>query len=147
MFSLVITTYMYSLCVYYNHHHHQVVRRRSNHSHQGIRRYRQHHQHLLLLLQLPRHHYYQMFSRESKTLVQITSTRSNPNELIIINGIPATGRSTALGSGFVYDNQGHIITNYHVVDAATKADVTFTDGNTYSAKVIGKDPNSDLAVL
>jgi S1-C subfamily serine protease len=88
-----------------------------------------------------------MFSRESKTLVQITSTRSNPNELIIINGIPATGRSTALGSGFVYDNQGHIITNYHVVDAATKADVTFTDGNTYSAKVIGKDPNSDLAVL
>jgi len=81
------------------------------------------------------------------SVVQITSTRSNPNELLIINGIPATGRSTALGSGFVYDSQGHIITNYHVVADATKADVTFTDGNTYSAKVIGKDPNSDLAVL
>ena len=67
--------------------------------------------------------------------------------MIIINGVPETGRSEALGSGFVYDSQGHIITNYHVIDGATKADITFTDGNTYSAKVIGKDPSSDLAVL
>jgi S1-C subfamily serine protease len=89
----------------------------------------------------------EVFQRVENSVVQITSTRSNPNELLIINGIPATGRSTALGSGFVYDSQGHIITNYHVVADATKADVTFTDGNTYSAKVIGKDPNSDLAVL
>jgi S1-C subfamily serine protease len=89
----------------------------------------------------------EVFQRVESSVVQITSTKSNPNELIIINGVPETGRSTALGSGFVYDNQGHIITNYHVIDAATKADVTFTDGNTYSAKVIGKDPNSDLAVL
>ncbi|MFL6347694.1 MAG: S1C family serine protease, partial [Nitrososphaeraceae archaeon] len=59
----------------------------------------------------------------------------------------STGRSTALGSGFVYDNQGHIVTNYHVVSGVTKADVTFTDGNTYSANVVGKDPNSDLAIL
>jgi S1-C subfamily serine protease len=88
-----------------------------------------------------------VFKKVENSVVQITSTRSNPNELLIINGIPATGRSTALGSGFVYDSQGHIITNYHVVADATKADVTFTDGNTYSAKVIGKDPNSDLAVL
>jgi S1-C subfamily serine protease len=79
--------------------------------------------------------------------VQITSRTSNPNEVIILNGVPQTGRSTALGSGFVYDNQGHVITNYHVIDGATRADVTFTDGNTYSANVIGKDPNSDLAVL
>ncbi|MBV9175842.1 MAG: trypsin-like peptidase domain-containing protein, partial [Nitrososphaeraceae archaeon] len=64
-----------------------------------------------------------------------------------INGVPATGKSTALGSGFVYDNQGHIITNYHVIDGATTADVSFTDGNTYSAKVIGKDPDADIAVL
>jgi S1-C subfamily serine protease len=88
-----------------------------------------------------------VFKKVENSVVQITSTRSDPNQLIIINGIPATGRSTALGSGFVYDNQGHIITNYHVVADATRADVTFTDGNTYSAKVIGKDPNSDLAVL
>src|SRR6188472_2177323 len=88
-----------------------------------------------------------VFKKVENSVVQITSTRSNPNQLIIINGVPATGKSTALGSGFVYDNQGHIITNHHVVADADKADVTFTDGNTYSAKVIGKDPNSDLAVL
>ena len=88
-----------------------------------------------------------VFQKVENSVVQITSTTSNPNEVIIINGVPATGRSTALGSGFVYDNQGHIVTNYHVINGATKADVTFTDGNTYSANVIGKDPNSDLAVL
>ena len=89
----------------------------------------------------------EVFQRVENSVVQITSTRSNPNQLIIINGVPESGKSTALGSGFVYDNQGHIITNHHVVADADKADVTFTDGNTYSAKVIGKDPNFDLAVL
>ena len=89
----------------------------------------------------------EVFQRVENSVVQITSTRSNPNQLLIINGVPESGRSTALGSGFVYDNQGHIITNHHVVADADKADVTFTDGNTYSAKVIGKDPNFDLAVL
>jgi S1-C subfamily serine protease len=88
-----------------------------------------------------------VFNKVQNSVVQITSTTSNPNEVIIVNGVPATGRSTALGSGFVYDNQGHIVTNYHVIDGATAADVTFTDGNTYSAKVIGKDSNSDIAVL
>jgi S1-C subfamily serine protease len=88
-----------------------------------------------------------VFQRVENSVVQITTTRSNPNEVIIINGVPETGRSTALGSGFVYDNQGHIITNFHVVADATNADVTFTDGNTYSAKVIGKDSQADLAIL
>jgi S1-C subfamily serine protease len=88
-----------------------------------------------------------VFKRVENSVVQITSTRSDPNQVTIINGVPATGRSTALGSGFVYDNQGHIITNHHVIDGATTADVTFTDGNTYSAKVIGKDPDADIAVL
>ena len=45
------------------------------------------------------------------------------------------------------DKQGHIITNSHVIDGANTADVTFVDGNTYRAKVIGKDPSSDIAVL
>jgi S1-C subfamily serine protease len=88
-----------------------------------------------------------IFQKVENSVVQITSTKSNPNEIIIENGVPATGRSTALGSGFVYDNQGHIVTNYHVVTGTRKADVTFTDGNTYSANVVGKDPNSDLTVL
>jgi S1-C subfamily serine protease len=88
-----------------------------------------------------------VFKRVENSVVQITSTRSNPNQITIINGVPANGKSTALGSGFVYDNQGHIVTNNHVIDGATAADVTFVDGNTYSAKVIGKDPDSDIAVL
>ncbi len=52
-----------------------------------------------------------------------------------------------MGSGFVYDTQGHIITNNHVVSNAKIVDVTFIDGNRYTATVIGKDPFSDLAVL
>src|SRR5919206_1935283 len=88
-----------------------------------------------------------VFQKVENSVVQITSTKSNPNEVIILNGVPQTGRSTALGSGFVYDNQGHIVTNNHVVSGVKKADVTFTDGNTYSANVVGKDPNSDLGVL
>ncbi|MFL6360937.1 MAG: trypsin-like peptidase domain-containing protein, partial [Nitrososphaeraceae archaeon] len=79
-----------------------------------------------------------VFQKVENSVVQITSTKSNPNEVIILNGVPQTGRrSTALGSGFVYDSQGHIVTNYHVIDGATKADVTFTDGNIYSANVVG----------
>jgi S1-C subfamily serine protease len=88
-----------------------------------------------------------VFQKVENSVVQITSTTSNPNEIIIENGVPATGKSTALGSGFVYDNQGHIVTNYHVTNGARRADVTFTDGNTYSANVVGKDPNADIAVL
>lgn len=88
-----------------------------------------------------------IFKRVENSVVQITTTRSNPNQLIIINGVPNTGRDTALGSGFVLDKQGHILTNNHVVDGATKADITFVDGNTYSAKVVGRDPFGDLAVL
>src|SRR5918911_4996236 len=89
-----------------------------------------------------------VFQKVENSVVQITSTKSNPNEVIILNGVPQTGRrSTALGSGFVYDSQGHIVTNYHVIDGTARADVTFTDGNTYSANVIAKDPNSDIAVL
>jgi len=88
-----------------------------------------------------------VFQKVENSVVQITSTTSNPNEIIIDNGVPATGKRMALGSGFVYDNKGHIVTNYHVVTGTRKADVNFTDGNTYSANVVGKDPNSDLTVL
>lgn len=88
-----------------------------------------------------------IFKRVENSVVQITTTRSDPNQLVIINGAPSTGRNTALGSGFVLDKQGHILTNNHVVDGATKADITFVDGNTYSAKVVGRDPFGDLAVL
>jgi 2-alkenal reductase len=52
-----------------------------------------------------------------------------------------------LGSGFVLDQQGHLITNNHVIDGASKVEVTFEDGTVVPAEVIGADPDSDLAVL
>jgi 2-alkenal reductase len=51
------------------------------------------------------------------------------------------------GSGFVWDTQGHIITNNHVVEGADALQVTFTDGIVLPAEVIGRDPDSDLAVI
>ncbi len=55
--------------------------------------------------------------------------------------------SEALGSGFVWDKQGHIVTNNHVVDGANQIEVTFADGLTVPATVVGADPESDLAVI
>ncbi len=52
-----------------------------------------------------------------------------------------------LGSGFVYDLEGHIITNYHVIEDATSIQVTFLAGNITRASRIGEDPYSDLAVV
>lgn len=89
----------------------------------------------------------QIFKQVENSVVQITSRVPNPNMQIIINGNPLGGQSTRLGSGFVYDKQGHIITNNHVIDGAAAADVTFVDGNSYRAKVVGNDPSSDIAVL
>ena len=54
---------------------------------------------------------------------------------------------SALGSGFVWDQQGHIVTNNHVVSGADKIEVTFSNGSTVPATLVGADPDSDLAVL
>jgi serine protease Do len=56
-------------------------------------------------------------------------------------------RQTGLGSGFIIDGNGTILTNYHVVDSAQKIAVTLSDGKNYDAKVIGKDQKSDIAVI
>jgi serine protease Do len=63
---------------------------------------------------------------------------------------PDTGQAPvgeALGSGFVWDKDGHIVTNNHVIADASKIEVTFADGTTVPAKLVGADPDSDLAVL
>jgi len=51
------------------------------------------------------------------------------------------------GSGFVWDQEGHVVTNNHVVNGADKIEVTFSDGTTVPGTVVGTDPASDLAVL
>ncbi len=55
--------------------------------------------------------------------------------------------SQGLGSGFVWDASGHIVTNNHVVDGADKIEVTFADGTTLPATLVGADAYSDLAVI
>jgi S1-C subfamily serine protease len=55
--------------------------------------------------------------------------------------------SQALGSGFFWDANGNIVTNNHVVDGATKIEVTLSDGSTVPATIVGQDPYSDLAVI
>ena len=53
----------------------------------------------------------------------------------------------AEGSGFLIDGQGHVVTNNHVVENAKEIEVSFTDGSTVEANVVGTDPDSDLAVI
>jgi S1-C subfamily serine protease len=86
-----------------------------------------------------------IFKQVQNSVVQITSKGNGIQ--IIINGNPPADQQSRLGSGFVYDQQGHIISNSHVVNGAKTVDVTFVDGNTYTANVIGNDPSSDVAVL
>jgi len=63
-------------------------------------------------------------------------------------GIPQQrGPSRALGSGFVIDSDGYVVTNNHVIDGADTITVTFEDGTTKDAVLIGQDPKTDLALL
>jgi serine protease Do len=56
-------------------------------------------------------------------------------------------KARGVGSGFVYDSRGHILTNNHVVENADKVEVTFFDGTTAEAKVVGTDKATDVAVI
>ena len=76
----------------------------------------------------------ELFEKSEEGVVKIQVERDGQN-------------SGSQGSGFVYDNLGHIITNAHVVDGATKATVTFLDGSQYDAEIIGKDKFTDIAVI
>jgi S1-C subfamily serine protease len=77
----------------------------------------------------------------SKNVVNIASVRMVTDQLFRV--FPIEG----VGSGIIIDNQGHILTNYHVVDHARRLKITLHDGKTFNAKVIGTDKLTDLAVL
>jgi putative serine protease PepD len=83
-----------------------------------------------------------VYNRTSKGVVEITvSTTGSPSPF----GGSQSGQ--ALGSGFVYDSAGHIVTNAHVVEGANTISVRFWNGASYKATVVGTDPSTDLAVL
>ena len=84
-----------------------------------------------------------IFKSIRDSVVQIT--RPSPFPPAIPNNTDQN--TTALGSGFIYDIEGRIITNSHVVGDSKSVDVMFINGSRYSAKVIGKDVFNDIAVL
>src|SRR5438309_7295356 len=77
-----------------------------------------------------------LFAKSDDGVVQVIVRVSND-----------TSTSRDLGSGIVYDLNGHIITNNHVVKNATKITVTFHEGYSYPATIVGIDPFADLAVI
>ena len=74
------------------------------------------------------------------TLIQLYA-RDNPAIVYIVVG------NTSSGSGFVYDTQGHIVTNHHVASAGNEYEVVFASGDRFQADLVGSDADSDLAVL
>jgi S1-C subfamily serine protease len=85
----------------------------------------------------------EIYERAAPGVVQITSTSPGPVTVDPFGGAP----SSALGSGFVVDKAGHIVTNYHVVRDAAEIRVSFSNQDTVKAKLVGVDPSTDLAVL
>jgi len=86
-------------------------------------------------------------SKSNLTLVELFEKSEESVVKIKVERIGSVTDTGGVGSGFVYDNLGHIITNAHVVDGASKATVTFLDGSQYSAEIIGEDKFTDIAVI
>jgi S1-C subfamily serine protease len=75
------------------------------------------------------------------------TNQSVVNIQVVLQPTPSSPGGGALGSGFVWDSEGDIVTNNHVVDGATRITVTFYDGTTFDASLVGTDVDSDLAVI
>lgn len=81
----------------------------------------------------------------SESLLQTQVYNFARGSVVLIKVSTLTG--SGQGSGFVYDTEGRIITNNHVVENSLKIEVTFIDGTTVQAKLVGRDSYSDLAVI
>ena len=83
--------------------------------------------------------------------LRVDTGRTGPiiprTEGVPLPDIPEEFFQQGQGSGFVWDDQGHVVTNNHVVEGAERVTVVFADGVEIQARVIGADPDSDLAVL
>jgi putative serine protease PepD len=85
----------------------------------------------------------EIYRRTSPGVVEVT-VRSTTQSQFPFGG---SQESLGQGSGFVYDTSGHIVTNEHVVAGASSVTVKFQDGKTFSAKVLGSDASTDVAVV
>jgi putative serine protease PepD len=86
----------------------------------------------------------EIYRRAKSGVVEVIATEQASDSPFPGQGSPST---QAQGSGFVYDADGHIVTNEHVVDGATSVTVKFANGKKLTAQVVGTDPSTDLAVL
>ena len=92
----------------------------------------------------------QIYRRNAPGVVQITTTSVrtvDPDPFLTPFGFPEQQRQQALGSGFVIDKAGHLVTNFHVVEGAEQIEVSFTNRDSVKARVVGSDPSTDIAVL
>jgi putative serine protease PepD len=87
---------------------------------------------------------HQIYERAYKGVVEITGSETTSTNTPFG---AQNQKATVEGSGFVYDSNDHVVTNYHVVKGVSSIKVAFADGSTYSATVVGDDPSTDLAVL
>jgi S1-C subfamily serine protease len=93
-----------------------------------------------------------IYTRAAPGVVQITST--TVRQVVPADpffglpfGFPEERAQQALGSGFVMDKAGHILTNFHVVEGAADIEVSFSNNDSLKAMVVGTDPSTDIAVL
>src|SRR5215813_14724785 len=84
----------------------------------------------------------EVYQKYSQGVVNITSTSLVCCDFLL-RPVPQSG----MGSGAIIDTQGHIVTNFHVVQDAKLMEVTLPDKTKHKAKVVGTDPNNDLAVI
>ena len=90
----------------------------------------------------------QVYEQAGASVVEITvSTSDGSSGAYPFGGGGGSSSATAQGSGFVYDDAGHIVTNAHVVEGATSMKVQLANGKTYNATLVGSDESTDLAVL
>jgi len=93
----------------------------------------------------------QIYRRAAPGVVQVTATQlvSVPSvDPFFGSPFPPQARQTkALGSGFVIDKAGHVVTNYHVVAGARAVEVSFSNNESLKARIVGTDPSTDVAVL
>jgi S1-C subfamily serine protease len=90
----------------------------------------------------------EIYKRDAPGVVVITATTvSTQQDPLDPFGTPQQQQSESLGSGFVVDRDGHILTNAHVVLNARKVEVGFSNGATYRARIVGTDRATDVAVL
>ena len=89
----------------------------------------------------------EIYVRAAPGVVQITSTATASDNPSAAPFDQQAAPRQALGSGFVIDKTGHIVTNYHVIEGADEIEVSFSNRDTLRATIVGSDPSTDIAVL